>query len=72
MFVGVAAISFLIPFIGVVRFPTVNTERSSSQSNLRAACKTNVLKYEQIWYYADGAAQFNALMTTCTVGGSVG
>lgn len=63
MFVGVA-ISLLIP--------TVNTEQSSSQSNLRAACKTNVLKYEQIWYYADGAAQFNALMTACTVGGSVG
>ena len=44
--------------------------KSSSQSSLADICKGNVLKYEQLGYYKDGAAQFNAVMATCVVGSS--
>jgi hypothetical protein len=66
MFVGVAAIAVLIPLISVVGL-SMNV-KSSSQSSLGDMCKENALKYEQLGYYKDGAAQFNAVMATCAVG----
>ena len=69
MFIGVASIAVVIALIDVVGFPTINSE-SSSKSSLGDICKYNALKYEQLGYYKGGAAQFNAVMTTCAVGSS--
>jgi len=69
MFVGVAATAVLIPLISVVGLSTMNI-KSSSQSSLGEICKENALKYEQQGYYKGGAAQFNTVMATCTIGSS--